>query len=211
VTVHQEPHANRKLLFYPGGNLSPAERRKIDDYTLELHEITGDHLVYALSRQVEKNFQTFYSLAEEVVGEQRALEIAEAIGSRYGGTGYATWLASHGYEGAGTPQTMARYQDLVHAIRGPKHTAALFAHYDDERCVVRRNACIYFDDDVPDNGKYTGAFERGCFAGYKRADENIVDIEVLTCRWRGDAGCEIHWVFDRDRAAETAAKMRAKA
>lgn len=201
--MKHEDHADQKLLLYPGANLSQAEKDKIDNYTLELHEITGDHLVYSLSRQVEKNFQTFYSIAEEVIGEEQALAIAEEIGSRYGGGGYAKWLESHGYEGRGTPRTMARYQDLVHAIRGPKHTAALFAEYDDERCVVKRNQCIYFDEDFPKNGKYTGAFERGCFTGYKRADANIAEIQVMTCRWQGDSGCEIHWIFDKDRAAES--------
>jgi hypothetical protein len=199
--VNREPHATNRLLFYPGANLSSIERQKLDEFTLELDEVTADHLVYSLSRQIEKNFQVFYSMAEEVVGEELALSIAEQIGRRYGGTGYATWLRSHGYESGGSPRTMARYQDLVHAIRGPKHTAALFAEHDAERCVVKRNACIYYDEEFPSNGKYTGAFERGCFAGYKSADPNIVEIEVKTCRWRGDAGCEIHWVFDPARAA----------
>jgi hypothetical protein len=93
---------------------------------------------------------------------------------------------------------MALYQDLVHAIRGPKHAGALFAEYDDSRCVVRRSACVYFSESTPRNGKYTNAFEQGCFAGYKAADRNLLRVDVIRCLCRGDSSCEQHWVY-KDR------------
>jgi hypothetical protein len=196
------PHAADSLLFYPARNLSRTERQRLEEFDIDLADLSSDHIVYSLSRQVENNFQTFYTVAEEVVGEEAALKIAYEIGVRYGGLGYATWLKAHGYDDRGNPQTMARYQDLVHAIRGPKHTAALFADFDNLRCVVKRGACIYFDERLPGNGKYTGEFERGCFKGYTNADANLDRVDVATCCWRGDGGCEIAWVFDE-------AKMRA--
>lgn len=202
----QEDYAGEPRLFYPGANLSDGEKARLDEYTLSIDDVTVDHLIYSMSRQIENNFQTFYTVAEDVVGEAKALEVAEEIGRRYGGGGYAKWLIAHGYpDGRGTPRTMALYQDLVHAIRGPKHTSALFAEYDEERCVVKRQNCIYYSEANPENGKYTEAFERGCFAGYKAADANIVDIKVIECRFQGAGGCEQHWIFDPARAAETAA------
>jgi hypothetical protein len=202
-TAMRDKSAGDATLFYPGRNLSAAERARLESYATELSELTSDHIIYSLSRQVENNFQTFYSVAEDVIGEAKALELAFEIGRRYGGTGYATWLSEHGYGKRGNPETMARYQDLVHAIRGPKHTAALFAEYDSLRCVVRRGACIYFDETRPANGKYTGEFERGCFEGYKAADENIAEIVVTTCCWKGDGGCDIAWVFDEERMRDS--------
>jgi hypothetical protein len=197
------PHAADSLLFYPARNLNQIDRQRLETFDIELSDLSADHIIYSLSRQVENNFQTFYTVAEEVVGEQAALRIAYEIGVRYGGLGYASWLKAHGYGDRGNPQTMAQYQDLVHAIRGPKHTAALFADYDNLSCVVRRGACIYFDERRPGNGKYTGEFDRGCFQAYTGADRNLDRVDVISCCWRGDGGCEITWVFDEDKMRES--------
>jgi hypothetical protein len=205
------PHASQPLMFYPARNLPAAERKRLEGFEIELDELTVDHIVFSLSRQVENNFQTFYTVAEDVVGTEKAMEIAYEIGVRYGGLGYSTWLSAHGYGDRGNPETMARYQDFVHAIRGPKHTAALFATYTDVECVVKRGACIYFDETKPANGKYTGEFERGCFEGYKRADANLDRVEVRSCCWRGDGGCDIAWVFDEDKMRESGRHLRSGA
>ena len=169
----------------------------MDEYDLEIADVTVDHLVYSLSRQVENNFQTFYAVAEELIGAERALELAHEIGRRYGGRGYAQFLRARGRD-SGDPRMMALYQDLVHSIRGPKHTSALYAEHDDARCIVRRKECIYYSDAFPENGKYTNAFEAGCFEGYKAADANLLRVEVHRCRCRGDAECEQHWVYRED-------------
>lgn len=194
----QEPYADDPLLFYPGQRLTAEERRRMDRYEIPIEELTVDHLVYSMSKQIENNFQTFYGIAEEVVGVEKATEIAHEIGRRYGGRGYATLLAAHGTEGSGSARMMALYQDLVHSIRGPKHAAALYAEHDGGRAIVRRRECIYYDENRPENGRYTGAFESGCFEGYKAADENLLRVEVHACRWKGDAGCEQHWVYAED-------------
>ena len=190
-----DPYSEDHLLFYPGAHLSSAEKERMEEYTISIGDVTSDHLIYSMSRQIENNFQTFYTTAEEVVGAEKALTIARQIGRKYGGDGYRKLLKAHGREGFGDPQMMALYQDLVHSIRGPKHAAALFAEYDDTRCIVRRKACIYFDESNPENGKYTEAFESGCFEGYVAADANLLRVEVQHCRYQGADGCEQHWVF----------------
>lgn len=191
----RERYSEDHLLFYPGARLSPAEKQRMDRYQVPIEELTVDHLVYSMGRQIEANFQTFYTVAEEVVGEEAALRIAREIGRRYGGRGYATLLKAYGRDRRGDPRMMALYQDLVHAIRGPKHAAALFAEYDDSKCVVRRRQCIYFSEEHPENGKYTEAFEAGCFDGYVAADDNLERVDVIRCRFQGAGGCEQHWVF----------------
>jgi hypothetical protein len=196
--MKHEPYAEDRLLFYPGRALSAAERERIDNLDIGIDEVTVDHLVYSMSRQIENNFQTFFTVAEDVVGDERAREIAFEIGRRYGGAGYARLLAAQGKDSAGEARDMAVYQDLVHSIRGPKHASALYAEYSASRCVVRRDECIYFSETHPENGKYTAAFEAGCFEGYKQADANLLRVEVHRCKWRGDAGCEQHWVYRED-------------
>jgi len=197
--MSQEPYAEDPLLFYPGRHLNAEERRRMDEYDIGIADLTVDHLVYSMSKQIERNFQTFYTVAEDMIGEEKALEIAHEIGRRYGGKGYATLLRAHGMK-TGGPRMMALYQDLVHSIRGPKHASALFAEYDDSRCIVRRSECIYFSEDHPENGKYAGAFEAGCFEGYGDADPTLIRVDTMRCRWRGDGDCEQHWVFKEDPA-----------
>jgi hypothetical protein len=191
----QEPYASERLLFYPGAGLTATERDRLERYDITIGELTIDHLVYSMGRQIETNFQTFYTVAEELVGREAALGLAQEIGRRYGGQGYAKLLRAHGRERRGEPRMMALYQDLVHSIRGPKHASALFAEYDDTRCIVRRSQCIYFSDEHPSNGVYTEAFEAGCFEGYVAADDNLLRVEVKQCRFQGASGCEQHWVF----------------
>jgi hypothetical protein len=198
--MQSEPYAQEKLLFYPGLHLNPEEKRRMDDYEIPIDEVTYDHLVYSMGRQIENNFQTFYTVAEDIVGEETAKRIAYEIGRRYGGLGYGKLLTHLGMSDGGSPRTMALYQDLVHSIRGPKHTSALFAEYDDERCVVRRKQCTYFSEDHPENGKYTGEFERGACDGYADVDPNLLHTEVRACRWKGNDHCEMHWVY-RSRSA----------
>ncbi len=188
-------YATNVLLLYPGKNLSAEEKRRMDEYAIKIDELTVDHIVYSMSRQIENNFQTIYTVAEELFGEEQPLRLAYEIGRRYGGLGYAKLLKAYGKGNEGSPQMMALYQDLVHAIRGPKHTAALFAEYDDSRCIVRRNACIYFSETMRQNGKYTAAFEQGCFAGYMAADKNLLRVDVVKCLCLGDASCEQHWSY----------------
>lgn len=192
----RESYSENHLLFYPGARLSDEDRRRMESYDIAIDELTIDHLVYSMSRQIENNFQSFYTVAEELAGEETALAIAKEIGRRYGGVGYANLLKAQGRPQRGEPKMMALYQDLVHAIRGPKHAAALFAEYDDERCIVRRRQCIYFNEANPQNGKYTEAFEAGCFEGYVAADDNLLRVEVIRCVFQGgNNGCEQHWVF----------------
>src|SRR5579859_2019823 len=102
-----EGYANNHLLFYPGAGLSDDEKGRMDRYEIPLDEISVDRLVYSMSRQIEANFQTFYSVAEDIVGEEAAVQIAHEIGRRYGGAGYARFLEAQGRAGAGEPRMMA--------------------------------------------------------------------------------------------------------
>jgi hypothetical protein len=200
--METEPYSTNHLLFYPGAGLTQEQRQQMDRYEIPIDQVTVDHLVYSMSKQIENNFQSFYTIAEEVVGEAQALEIAKQIGRRYGGGGYATFLRAQGCEGEGSPRMMALYQDLVHSLRGPKHAAALYATYDESRCVVKRRECIYFSEAAPQNGKYAGAFEAGCFEGYVANDRNLLRVEVKHCVWQGAGGCEQHWVYRDDQPDE---------
>jgi hypothetical protein len=183
------------LLFYPGHNLSAEARRRMEAFDIKIDELTSDHLVYGMSRQIENNFQTFYTVAEELSGEEQTLKLAHTIGRRYGGRNYSRLLEACGRANEGSPELMARFQDLAHAIRGPKHADGLFAEYDDKRCSVRRSACIYYSEEFPSNGKYTSAFEQGIYEGYLSVDKNLLRIDNPRCVCRGDRSCEHHFVY----------------
>ena len=73
----QEGYAKDHLLFYPGAGLSASERDRMERYDISIAEVTVDHLVYSMGRQIENNFQSFYTVAEELVGKESALAIAQ--------------------------------------------------------------------------------------------------------------------------------------
>ena len=98
-----ESYASNKLPFYPGRNLSVEETRRMDAYETRIGELTADQILYSMSRQIENNFMTFYTVAQELIGEEKSLEIAAAIGTRYGGLGYATMLKAMGLGKYGRP------------------------------------------------------------------------------------------------------------
>ena len=75
----REPYAENHLLFYPGSSLSAEERRRMETYEITIDELTVDHLVYSMSRQIENNFQSLYTVAQELAGEEKALSIARAL------------------------------------------------------------------------------------------------------------------------------------
>src|SRR2546421_12647366 len=109
--VQHEDYAYDPFLFYPGARLSADERRRMDTYEIKIDEVTVDHLVYAMSKQIENNFQTFYSVAEEIIGEEKALEIAHEIGRRYGGRGAPTRRQRPGPPGARGRRVLARVHE----------------------------------------------------------------------------------------------------
>ena len=53
--MKREPYANDPLLFYPGRQLSEEERRKMDEYDIDISDVTFDHLVYSMSRHLGEN------------------------------------------------------------------------------------------------------------------------------------------------------------
>lgn len=186
-----EPYAERIFATYPGRELTDPERERVDALAIPITDLNVEHILYSLGRYVEASFANWCLIAAEVVGQAAARQIAFEAGRRHGGTGYARLLAASGSPGAGTPRLMARYQDLAHALRGPKHSRALFARYDDQACVVTKPACGFYDEGRPESGTYVGAFEAGCFEGYRAADRNLVSVVIERCCWRGDRGCAI--------------------
>ena len=95
-----------------------------------------------MSTQIENNFQSFYTVAEEIIGEEKALEIADEIGRRYGGRGYATLLEAYGTRRDGSarhdgalpgpraqhPRSEARLRALRRARRGSLRRQARGVH-----------------------------------------------------------------------------------
>src|ERR1700733_16066560 len=100
----QEGYVKNHLLFYPGARLSQAERQRMETYDIAIDELTVDHLIYSMSRQIENNFQSFYTVTEELAGEETALAIAKEIGRRYGGIGYGNLLTAQGRSRRGEPR-----------------------------------------------------------------------------------------------------------
>jgi len=183
------------LTPYPGSQLTTDERARVDAFTVPLDELTVDHVLYSLGRFVETSFANAMLVAAEVVGEDKARQIAREAGRRHGGGGYAKLLAAAGTPGAGDAPTMARYQDLAHTLRGPKHASQPHAEVVDGRCVVRKAECGFYDATRPETAPYVGEFEAGCFEAYRAVDRNLASVDIHACRWQGAGRCEIEFAW----------------
>jgi hypothetical protein len=161
------------LTPYPGSQLPAAERARVDALEVPLEELTIDHVLYSLGRFVESSFVNAMLVAEEVVGPGPARRIAREAGRRHGGTGYARLLAAAGSPGHGDARLMARYQDLAHTLRGPKHGSQPHAEVVGDRCVVRKAECGFYDAARPETAPYVGEFEAGCFEAYRAVDGDL--------------------------------------
>ena len=148
--------------------------------------MTVDQLIYSMSRQIENNFQSFYTVAEDVVGEEKALEIAKQIGLRYGGGGYATFLPPKAALRVRERRMMALYQDLVHSLRGPKHAAGAVRH--PRRVALRRQAQgVHLLQRARSGERQVCGCVRGrMLRGLRNADRNLLRVEVHKCRWMGN-------------------------
>jgi hypothetical protein len=58
--TRREPYADDRLLFYPGRQLNQEEKRRMEAYETKIDELTVDHMIFSMSRQIENNFQTFF-------------------------------------------------------------------------------------------------------------------------------------------------------
>ena len=142
MTTRRTTSGDRSACSIRARGCPPAERDRMERYDISIDELTVDHLVYSMGRQIENNFQSFYSVAEEVAGLETALAIAREIGRRYGGQGYAKLLVAQGRERRGRaaddgavpgpraldPRPQARGGAVCRVRRHPLHRAALAVH-----------------------------------------------------------------------------------
>ena len=179
-----------------GPGSPPDERDRMERYDISIEEVTVDHLVYSMGRQIENNFQSFYYRRRgAVVGTRHRARRREGDRPTLRRPGLRRAALAQGRGRRGEPRMMALYQDLVHSIRGPKHASALFAEYDDTRCIVRRRSASTSARPSP----RTASTPRPSRPGASRATWP----PTTTC-WRSrscaagsraPSGCEQHWVF----------------
>jgi hypothetical protein len=177
----------------------------MESFGFRISEIDADRIVYAQSRSFANLFHNIFDVVRERFGEERATEVAQSLGRRYGVNNYGGFLRSRGVK-EGSPALMCEFQDMAHAIRGPDHASALFGEFDEERCMVKRTKCIYFSDHPAGMGQYTAIFEAAVAEGYQEVDPALERVDNPRCLCKGDSSCEVSlWFSNGSSAARKAA------
>ena len=191
------PHAKPELASrYPGTNLSEDDKKRMAAWQIGVEELVNrpELIVYNVSDAIRSILAHVFTTAEQMLGRDKALAVAEAYGKEAGKLGYGSFLRGNNLKGG--PQAMAMYQDLAHARRGYQHASALFAEYDDRTVRVTRTNCQYFSKERGTRDVYTEAIERGMLAGYIEIDPSLERIDNPTCLCKGSPqGCEHIFVF----------------
>jgi hypothetical protein len=162
-------------IMMPAANLSADEKAKIDNVTFKIEELTADHVVYALWQGWMKTFNNLLAIVGEFSWDALGKKVAKTLGARQGYAQLCAFLKGKGVK-RGTPELQAEYQDMLHVLRGPAHAAALWAEFDDTRCVIRRNRCLYSDGRPPGTGQCLNDYIEGFYEGYVKADPGLEKV-----------------------------------
>jgi len=192
--MRQHPYAKSRVLFYPGGNLTEQEKMKLDRAAMTVEEVRPEYIIHVLSNMFTTWMHSALEIMEEVAGRNAACKMAENLAARHTFRSWTSFLKSREVS-HGSPELMAEWQDIAHTYRGPVHTGALFAEFDEEKCVVRREECIYYGGRDVGAGLYDGALCEGFMRGYMEADPAIEKIDRVRGFCYGHDSCKQIWWY----------------
>lgn len=182
----------RDVSFYPGMHLSSTRRRQHDEYDLEPEDLTIDDIVFNLGRAWTRLAYSLFALMSERWGEQAAREVLREHAYRSGRSRFLALLRKHNLKRI-TPELMARFQDLSHALQGPNHATAI-VEYSEDGLTLRRTTCGWHDG-RPEGAQSICCYtQEGFFQAYKELDPDL-EITVPACMSRGTSAdhCEIRF------------------
>ena len=194
--MKQHPYAESNILFYPGINLSTQEVDKLDSMAMKVEEARPEYIIHVLSNMFGLWVHSALAIMEEIVGLDAARKMATELGRRHSFKGWTNFLRSRGLP-HGSAELMAEYQDIAHSYRGAIHTGALFAEFDERRCIVRRNRCVYYGSREVGLGLYDGALCEGFMNGYIEADPAIEKIDRVSGLCYGHDCCKQIWWYKK--------------
>ena len=126
------------------GHISEARQEQLAAYDFTVTDVTGDDLVWVLSKAVAGTAYTALRYVRDKFGQEAAQELARQFGYEGGQSIFGTYRARLGLE-PGEPLTaeqFAEFQDYAHAMMGVD-AAYSFSDYDDEKAWVSRKRCFF--------------------------------------------------------------------
>ncbi len=175
------------LRFYPGASLSADRKAALDNFDVEIDDVTYDDILYSTSLAFTRTVYTLLSIVEDRWGKEASHEVAHELAYRSGKSNMKKWLRRNNAT-EGTPELMAKLQDLLHGLRGPAHAKAL-TEYDHEKCVERKTGCIWHSGRPEGMESYCKYMLAGFFKAYMEVDPAL-ECESHTCMFKGDDQCE---------------------
>lgn len=189
-------HASQAIVDrYPGHDLTEEQLDSVRQATATLSELveTDGLILFALGEALSSFVTTLLDTIAELAGDEVALEAARRVGLLYGEGNYTKYLRNRGLTSG--PEVFAGYQDYMHTLRGPRHTTALWATYDESTVLVERQDCLYFCGQRGVPNKYVAEMEASIIEGYRRVDPHLM-VSNPKCLTKGSPdGCVHHFTF----------------
>ncbi|PZU09080.1 hypothetical protein [Sphingomonas sp.] len=166
------------LQSYRDQQPSAEDLARVDNYQVTpLEYFKNPHLrVRALENEAGHMFRNMIAQMDEHLDEEMARTVAYAAGLAHGKRRMSSFM--NGQKLDGGPEAMAKMQDTGHSAAGPRHTTALFAHYNDQLVEVARTEDSY-GAHTGKESPATSAFFDGFIDGYMATDPKLVRIEEL--------------------------------
>ena len=131
-------------------------------------------VIRALENALAQMLQNWMEAAAETLDQDTACRLSRAAGQAHGKRVLGTYLREHGLKGG--PKAMVGWQDTSHAMRGPRHTSALYARYSEKLVEVVRTEDSMNSMSV-ERPPILQAFLDGVVEGYQAADPSLLKIE----------------------------------
>ena len=163
------------LARYRDEQPSAEDLSRVDLYQVTPAEmLRTPHLkIRALENELAHTLRHFFVSLEDNLDLENAKKVAYAAGLAHGKRRLSGFLRGQGLTGG--PEAMAMWQDTAHASAGPKHTTALFAHYDHDVVEVVRTEDSF--GTVGQQSRVIGTYFEGFIAGYKSIDPRLSHID----------------------------------
>jgi hypothetical protein len=141
LEVAYEPY--RSHAIFPG-HVSAAREEELSNYDFDLRQVTGDDLVWILSKSVAGTAYSALRFVRDKFGKEAAQELARELGYESGVGIFNKYRARLGLEPGEqlTSEQFAEFQDYAHATMGVDATYS-FSDYDDEKAWVSRQRCFF--------------------------------------------------------------------
>lgn len=156
----------------PGGRVSKERVEKLITFDFkDLNDLSIDDIFAGHTRMFKAIFYAFCTAAEQLWGEDKAMELVKRMGYNMGYKGWKAIMKRFNTDEV-SPEQCAWYQDMAHLFYGPDTHA--YCEYDEEKIICTRERCLFKPPEGMEHlGKYCSAFDDSYIEAYMEAQPSL--------------------------------------